>query len=217
MASQLQSFTAVGFSSSSSARPVTALLAAAAGSPKPHLSELQLGGQEVPSQTISLIASIASLHTLKFMHGCELASALELSRLSALGGLTQLVVAPLMPPAPVLAAWAKGCKQLSVLGLAGQPGPLPLTPAMPGITELQLLGGGASRSWHGSSTGSSVGGSSTSSLSVDLGSLAITLRSPLSLSGKRCNSGLQLHMCLVCIQCCMASGALVDFAIVLLL
>jgi hypothetical protein len=47
MSGQLQSFTAIGFSSSSSVRPVTALLAAVAGSPKPHLAELQLGAQEV--------------------------------------------------------------------------------------------------------------------------------------------------------------------------
>lgn len=138
---------------------------------------------QVTSQTTNLITSINSLNTLKLLHGCELNSALELSRLSTLGSLSQLVVAPLMPPAPVLAGWAKGCKQLVSLGVAGQPGPLPLTPAMPGITELQLLNSSGSRSRHGSGTGS-VGSSAGGSLSVDLGSLAITLRSPLSLSGE---------------------------------
>jgi hypothetical protein len=175
MAGQLQSFSASGFSSASSVRPVTALLAAVAGSPKPHLAELQLGGQEVPGSTINLIASITSLHTLRLMYGCELSSALELSRLSCLGALSQLVVAPVQPPAPVLAAWVKGCKHLTSLAVAGQPGPLPLTPCMPGITALQLLGSAASSTRHSSSTGSSC--------SVDMASLSITLRSPLSLSG----------------------------------
>jgi hypothetical protein len=138
---------------------------------------------QVTSQTINLIASINSLNTLKLLHGSEFNSALELSRLSALGSLSQLVVAPLMPPAPVLAAWAKGCKHLASLVVAGQPGPLPLTPAMPGITELQLVNSSASRSRHGSGTGS-VCGSAGANPSVDLGSLAITLRSPLSLSGE---------------------------------
>lgn len=117
----------------------------------------------------------------RLLPGCELSSALELSRLSSLGSLTQLVVAPLMPPAPVLAAWAKGCRQLSKLGVCGQPGPLPLTAAMPGITELQLLGSGSSHSRRGSSAGHVAG--TAGRLSMDLGSLAITLRSPLSLSG----------------------------------
>lgn len=172
MAGQLQSFSASGFSSASSVHPVTALLAAVAGGPKPHLAELQLGAQEVPGLTLNLIASITSLHALRLMHGCDLTSALELSRLSCLGALTQLVVAPVQPPAPVLAAWVKGCKHLANLAVAGQPGPLPLTPCMPGITALQLLGSAASSSRHGSSTGS-----------VDVASLSITLRSPLSLSG----------------------------------
>lgn len=66
MSGQLQSFTAIGFTTASCVRPVTALLAAAAGSPKPRLAELHLGDQEVPSQSVELIASITSLHTLRW-------------------------------------------------------------------------------------------------------------------------------------------------------
>jgi hypothetical protein len=186
MASQMQSFTAVGFACASAGRPVSALLAAVAGSPKPCLTELALGGQELPGSSINIIASIASLASLKLLPGCDLASPMDLARLSSLTGLTQLQVAPLMPPAPVLAAWAKGCKHLVHLGVCGQPGPLPLTPATPGITSLQLMSSSGARSRHGSSTGASSGSPGSSgpgSLSLDLGSLAITLRSPLSLTG----------------------------------
>jgi hypothetical protein len=187
MASQMQSFTAVGFACASAGRPVSALLAAVAGSPKPHLAELALGATEVPGSSINIIASIASLVSLKLLPGCDLTSPLDLARLSTLTGLTQLQVAPLMPPAPVLAAWAKGCKHLVTLGVCGQPGPLPLTPPMPGITSLHLLSSSGARSRHGSSTGAasaSAGSSGPGSLSLDLGSLAITLRSPLSLTGE---------------------------------
>lgn len=185
MGGQLLSCTAIGFSTASSIRPITALLAAVAGSPKPHMAELQLGAQEVSSQSISLIASISSLSCLKLLPGCELASPLDLARLSTLAGLTQLLVAPCMPPAPVLTAWAKGCKRLASLGVCAQPGPLPLMPAMTGITDLQLLSSSTSRSRYGGSSngGTGSGSSSPTRLSVDLGSLAVTLRSPLSLSG----------------------------------
>lgn len=194
MGTQLLSFTAVGFSSPSTFRPVAALLAAVSGSPKPRLLELQLGAVEVSGQLLTLVASISSLSSLKLLPGCDVVSPLDLGRLSALGGLTQLLVAPcVMPPPPVLAAWSKGCKRLIPLGVCGQPalGPLTLTPAtMQGVTELQLLGPTSSHSTLQVGGISSNGSGRTNSsagcpFSVDVASLslAVTLQSPLSLSG----------------------------------
>jgi hypothetical protein len=190
---QLVAFATLGLPSSA-ARSVTALLACVAGSHKPRLAQLQLGGLHISSATVDLIAAISSLSTLLLLAGCELSgSPMDLARLSALTGLTQLEVA-VPVPGPVLAAWTKGCKMLASLTLCAQPGPQPVAPPMTGVTQLVLLSHSAAQaraSLRSSSSGcggggSTAGGSTSSSgggVRGGFANLSITMRSPLSLSG----------------------------------
>lgn len=192
LGTQLTSLTAIGLSGASMQRPITSLLAAVAGSHRPRLAQLQLGAQEVPAQSLDLIAAITSLQVLRLLPGCDLpASSMDLMRLSALSGLTELQVLPCMPPSPVLLALTGNGKKLSKVALCAQPGPQPIAPPMAGVTELQLLSISAARraQVYSSSSSSSKGGCDGSldgGYSSSVGAftnLAITLKSPLSLSG----------------------------------
>jgi hypothetical protein len=187
LALQLRSLTAIGLSSGSGLRAVDALLAAAADKPRQCLSQLQLGGgHELSAALVDMLAATSSLASLSLLPSCSAPRAgAGLNRLSCLTGLVHLaVLLPCMPPSRVVAAWAKGCRRLSSLSLCAEPGPQPMAPAMEVVTELRLLSASAAvaGATPASSRGSTASGSGAG-LSSDFSSLAVSVRSPLSLAG----------------------------------
>lgn len=172
---QLTSLTAINLTKAglASFRPVKALLMAIAGSLKPNLTHLVLAN--MPELQPSDLELVAGIHTLTDVSlcGCSIGGSLDLAKLSVLGSLSALHIAPQQPSASVLGSLAKGCRQLSKL-VMGSVNIHPLAAlAMPAVTDLQIL----AASPYSTGVGKCV------SLTGTIGTMSLRVRPPLQLNG----------------------------------
>eukprot|EP00878_Enallax_costatus_P031817 GHUV01034866.1.p1 GENE.GHUV01034866.1~~GHUV01034866.1.p1 ORF type:complete len:514 (+),score=188.39 GHUV01034866.1:836-2377(+) len=155
-------------------RPVEALLQAIAGSVEPKLERLVLENMaDMSASVLDLVAETSSVREVSFA-GSSVGSSMDVAKLSLLGRLQMLNVAPQQPTAGVLSALAKGCKQLSRLAM-GAVSVSPVALCMPGVIELQLLAVAP----HSAVSG----GSSIAKCAGAVSSLSVQVKPPLHLSG----------------------------------
>lgn len=171
---RLVSLTAINLTKAGLAilRPLEALLAAIAGTLKPKLNRLVLANMpELQPSVLELVAGICSLTEVS-ISGCSIGGCSDLAKLSVLGDLTALTVAPQQPSASVLGVLAKGCRRLSML-VMGSVNINPTALSMPGITDLQIL----------AASPYSIAAPSCVSLTGVMGTMSLRVRPPLQLNG----------------------------------